>query len=817
MLGFLCSQIKTMNTLYPSKLKKISGIISFLLFSFIYSSAQTGELKGWIHTSDHKPAASVNVQLKELKKGVVSAPDGSYQFTNLKEGRYTVIVSFAELQTIEKSVEIKAGETITTDFVLQENANELNEVIVTAAKTINQKISDIGKLPVKPMDLPQSVSVIGKDVLQRQQVLQLSDALQNSTGVYIMGTTGGYQEEIAGRGLPFTSSNTFKNGVRYNNAIIPEISSVEKIEFIKGGTAILYGNVAAGGVLNIVTKKPLFENGGEISFRTGSYDFYKPSIDVYGSLNKTRTAAYRVNMSYQRAGSFRSGVSSERFYINPSFLFKLGKKTELLVEGDYLDDNRNPDFGIGAINYVIADVPRSRFLGVSWGYNKAQQGSATATVTHHFNSNWQLNGAISMQDYKAELFTAARPTTVQADGKWVRGLQKSKTNEKYYIAQVDITGKIATGKIHHTVLFGADADRYNTEAHTYVVNRYNSNSADATIRNQNIYDTINIFNPSTFNKRQDIPYLATDRITTSPINRFGIYVQDLVALSEKIKILAGVRYSYQRNERATVDTVAKGTKGSVAAYDSKAFNPRFGIVYQPVKQVSLFASYTNTFNVNTGVDSNNQALKPSIVDQFELGVKTDLLKGLLSANITLYEIINSNFAQSVIPAPLNVPAARELAGEVTSKGLEVDVATKAIHGFVFLAGYSYNETRYTKSNIYKAGERLRYNPSHTANASVFYRFGPGTLLKGLSWGVGAYYVGDRLAGRNPSTVNPNYKVIALPDYTLFDASMGYTTGKISLRVKMTNVLNKLSYNVHDDNSVNPIAPRQFAATVAYKL
>ena len=162
---------------------------------------------------------------------------------------------------------------LTYDFVLIENKNELEEIIVKATYTINERPPSIGKMNIKPMDLPQAITIIGKDVLDRQQVLHVSDALQNVNGVYLMGTTGGFQEEIAARGFSFNSSNTFKNGIRYNNAIMPEMSSVEKLKFLKGGSAILFGNVAAGGVMNIVTRKPKFEHGGEISFRTGSYDF----------------------------------------------------------------------------------------------------------------------------------------------------------------------------------------------------------------------------------------------------------------------------------------------------------------------------------------------------------------------------------------------------------------------------------------------------------------------------------------------------------------------------------------------------------------
>ena len=393
------------------------------------SSASAVALKGVVRTSDGKPAAFVNVQLKETKQGTMTNDFGEYFFYNIPEGRYNVIVSYVGLKTIQSEIEIKKGEIAVYDFVLIENKNELEEIIVKASYTINEKTSSIGKMNIKPMDLPQAITIIGKDVLERQQVLHISDALQNVNGVYLMGTTGGFQEEIAARGFSFGSANTFKNGIRYNNAIMPEMSGVERLEFLKGGSAILYGNVAAGGVMNIVTKKPKFEHGGEISFRTGSYDFYKPTVDLYGSLNKKQTVAFRINTTYEKANSFRDVVKSERFYINPSFLIKLSSRTELLVETDYLTDNRTPDYGTGAINYTVADVPRNTFLGVDWGYNKTSQATANATLTHHFTNNWQLRTVAGYQNYKNDLFAAARPNSnsyfIQSNGTWIRGLQKT--------------------------------------------------------------------------------------------------------------------------------------------------------------------------------------------------------------------------------------------------------------------------------------------------------------------------------------------------------------------------------------------------------
>ncbi len=809
---------------FMDKTGKIALLILTQLLLIFAVSAQNGAVKGIVHTSDGKPAAQVNVQLKEIKKGTVTESDGSYIINGIAPGKYTLIVSFVGLQTVQHPIEIGANENSPIDFTLLENENQLTEIVVTSMRSMNEKPALIGKMPVKPMDLPQSVMVIGKDVLERQQALHLSDVLQNVNGVYLMGTTGGFQEEIAARGFAFGSSNTFKNGIRYNNAVLPELSSVEKVEFLKGGSAILFGNVAAGGVMNIVTRKPKFDRGGEISFRTGSYDFYKPSLDIYGSLNQKKTAAFRLNSTYEKAGSFRDFVESERLYVDPSLLFKLSNKTDLLIEADYLTDNRTPDYGTGAINYEVAPVPRNTFLGVDWGYNKVSQTTANVTVTHQLRENWQLKVVTGYQKYNSDLFAAARPNQnsyfIQSNGDWIRGLQKSNSEEDYYLVQADLTGKFSTGKVAHTLLFGADADRYKTEATTFVTNAYNNALANTSIKGKNIYDTINVFKPynSSFTKRNDIPYLAPSLLTTSPVNRMGVYVQDLVSLTDKVKLLAGVRFSVQQNDKASVDTLAKATRGFISSYTSKAFNPRLGLVYQPTKKLALFASYTNNFSPNTGVDTFNAPLKPSILDQYELGVKSDLFKGLLSINLTGYMIVNSDFALSVVNPPASVPAAKELVGEVTSKGVEVDITTKPVYGFNFIAGYSYNDTRYTKSNSHassvKEGDRLRYNPAHTANASIYYAFNPYSRFHGFSLGLGAFYVGDRVAGRNNTATNPTYKLMALPDYVLFDVSAGYTTGIYSVRAKVTNLANKLSYNVHDDNSVNPIAPRQFAVTLA---
>ena len=789
-----------------------------LMFGVSESFAQGTTLKGHVYTNDGKPAAHVNVLIKEIKRGTASLEDGTFILDNLKEGSYTLIISCVGLQTLERSLHCGTNQVCEIDFTLKENETELREVVVTGSKGLNEKPVSVGKVLIDPMDLPQSTTVIGKTILDRQQTLRLSDALMNVNGVYVYGTTGGSQEEIGGRGYAFNSSNTFKNGARYNNGIMPEMSGLEKVEVIKGSAAILFGNVAAGGVLNLVTKKPRFDQGGEFSFRAGSYDFYKPAIDLYGPI--TKHIAYRVNTSFEKARSFRDEVSSERYYVNPSLLFKLGKKTDILVEADYLQDKRTSDFGTAAINYEIVDLPRSRFLGVQWSYYKTNQSTLTTTTTHRINDNWKLNNILSFQESNFELFGTTRPNAsgqmVQSNGDWIRGLQRSKTNEKYYLAQLDLTGQFKTGGMKHTLLVGADADRYITNADAFVY-------TNPAIGNKNIYDTINVFKLTKFSQRNDIPNLTSTTLTHTPINRIGVYVQDLVALTEKIKLLAGVRFSYQETGGGYIYNYQNKSETKTDKLSDRAFSPRLGLVYQPTKDISIFSSYSNSFTLNTGTDVNLNPLAPSYIDQYEAGVKSELFGKMLSANITLYQIVNSNLAQmSLTDAngnPNNNANIKELAGEVTSKGLELDLMSKPIHGFSFIAGYSFNETKYTKSNTYIVGSKLRYNPQHTANASVYYNFNDRSFLKGFNAGILGYYVGERVAGRSTRVQVPSdtYKLMPIPEYFQFDFSVGYTVRQLSLRAKLSNIFNQLSYYVHDDNSINPIAPRQISVTAAVKL
>lgn len=700
--------------------------------------------------------------------------------------------------------------TFEEDYALENDSikikkYKLQEVVVTGTQKDNPV--SIGKTNIKPMDLPQASSVVTSETLKNQQVNSISDILKNANGVYIMGTTGGYQEEIASRGFSLSSSNTFKNGIRYFNGMSTETSGLERVEFLKGSAAMLFGNVSPGGVLNLVTKKPIYKLGGEVGFNFGSFNTFKPSFDVFNSIGKNKNAAFRINASYQNAESFRNFVASERLYINPSFEIKLTPKTKLLVETDYTKDSTTPDFGAGIIDYKIVSIPRNRFLGVSWGKYDSQQVSNTITINHNINNNWSLNFVNGIRYYDTELFSNNRPNsgsngTIKPNGDWNRSIQRNKAKDNYFLQQVDLKGLFSTGNIKHNVLIGTDVENFKTTTTAY-------NQASN-------YDTINIFENYNPTNEPAIPTLSINTITQAPVSRFGIYLQDLISFTDKIKLLAGVRYSYQ-DTRSNVLKYSDGTITPSKNYDG-AFSPRVGIIYQPSKNHSLFATYSNSFDINIGQDESGKALEPSIVDQYEIGIKNKLFKDKLYLNVTAYQISNDKFYQQSLANGNSYSYIKVLTGKVRSQGIEVDLTANPVKELTLIAGYSYNETKFLDSDYYISGSQLRYNPKNTANLSANYEVLSGKL-KGINVGLISTYFGERYAGRSTriQVINDNRQLIYLKDFIQVDATLGYTFKQFRISAKLSNIFNELNYNVHDDNSLNPIAPRNYAIALNYKF
>lgn len=219
-------------------------------------------------------------------------------------------------------------------------------------------------------------------------------------------------------------------------------------------------------------------------------------------------------------------------------------------------------------------------------------------------------------------------------------------------------------------------------------------------------------------------------------------------------------------------------------------------------------------------------LKPSIVDQFEAGIKNELLDGRLTANLSVYHIVNSNFAQmapfKADGSPNTDTNVKEFTGQTTSDGLEIDINGNLSKNFYFMTGYGYNYMRYTQTSLVKGspieGERLINNPAHTANATLFYTFDL-PQLRGLKLGASAFYTGARNGGNNNTYgQTPEFnRLIPLSGFTTVDVSAGYTYRKVSVLGKISNFTNELNYLIHDRYSIMPIPPRQFVTTLSYRF
>lgn len=702
------------------------------------------------------------------------------------------------------------------DTIKNKKGQILKEIVITGNKP--QKPVSASRSGIKPMDLPQSVQVIGSDIIEQQQVIRLSDVVKNANGVYVGSARGGAQESLFSRGYNMANNNMFKNGFRFSSGTMPEASSLEKVEILKGSAALLYGNVAPGGILNMVTKTPLFTSGGQVSMQMGSHAFYKPTVDFYGPLNNY--IAYRVTASYEDSESFRNEIKNKRYYINPSVLFKVSEKTQITLQGDYLNYDWVPDFGTGIIGKEYAKTPRSSYFGAPWANGKTIQTSVTAMINHNINDDWKLNFNTSLQNTDRASIAIER-IQPDANGVWKRPLGRTKAKEQIIAEQLSIQGNFKTGSIKHQLFTGVDFDNTFSSSNAY------------TFVGGSTYDTVNIFdfNPT----RTDIPDSDITKITNTTTNRFGVYAQDLISLTEHFKVLAGIRWSWQESQADTYDL----TKNPVAYTEGaknvdQAFSPKVGVVYQPNRNLSFFTSYSNSFIPNTGTDVNYNTLKPSIVDQYEIGIKKDFWRGILSTNVTVYQITNSNLAQmaefKADGVTLNSDALiKTLNGETKSKGVELDITAKPIEGLNIMAGYSYNDMRYSKTSGLNQspveGDRLVNSPKNTANLSFFYTLQSG-LLKGVSVGAIGNYIGNRFGGWNDRYIkdpnNPNNLIIedreiAMEGYTTIDASLGYTWKKFSILCKLSNITNELNYTVHENYSVNPIAPRQVMTSIKYKF
>ncbi|MEH1832774.1 MAG: TonB-dependent siderophore receptor [Nostoc sp.] len=629
-------------------------------------------------------------------------------------------------------------------------------------------------------DIPASIQIVPRQVLEDQRAERLQDALENLGITQSTNFGGAALSQFIIRG--FEQRGYFRNGSLDNYSVTPvDLANVERVEVLKGPASVLFGQGAPGGIINLITKQPLSEPYYAAEFTAGSYDFYRPTLDFSGPLNSDKTLLYRLNVAYQNAGSFRDFVDSERIFIAPSLTWKISANTKLNFDFEYLNLDAVFDRGIPALGNRPAPIPISRFLGFPQAYQHTTLYKGGYTLEHRFSDNWQLRNALFITSIKAGDRYANPSDSPLTDNRF---LERDFTNDRFptdnYNLQTEVTGKFATGSINHQSLIGLELNR---------------NTGPYIVRSAEL-PPIDIFNPD-YNTAipTGLPIGFNTQFNT---NSLGLYLQDQITLLDNLKLLVGGRFDFTGQENKNTLT------GDNISQSDHAFSPRVGLVYQPIPPISLYASYSRSFVLNIGTSVDGSTFDPERGTQYEVGVKADL-SNKVSATLAAYHITKSNV---LTPDPNN-PNFSIQVGEQRSQGIELNVAGEILSGLKIIGSYGYTDAEITRDNLFAVGNRLYNVPKNAASLWTTYEI-PKGKLQGLGFGLGLYYVGDRQGDFENSVV--------LPSYFRTDAALYYKHNNWKAAINIKNLFDEKYYeNAQSRNIIYPGAPLTVLGTISVEF
>jgi iron complex outermembrane recepter protein len=637
-------------------------------------------------------------------------------------------------------------------------------------------------------DIPQSIQVIPRQVIDDQKVQRISDVLRNVSGV-IAKPTNSTADTYTIRG--FDTTENLRNGFRQDSFTgFTDTANIERVEVLKGPASVLYGQLEPGGVVNYVTKQPLSEPYYSAEFTAGSYSYYRPSIDISGPLNPDKSVLYRLNVAYENSGGFRDFADTEVFTIAPSLTVKFSENTTLNIEYEYINRKNNYDLGLLPIKESF-DFPISFNFGEPNDSYKLEGSRVTAILNHRFNQDWQFKSGYSAQIVDTQR-SNVQPLDFQnpfeADGRNVlRRYNQVADYSREFSWQNDLIGKFNTGSIEHQLLLGVEFGRsvfgfpFRISYDVAPLDFYNPVYGAAI--------------PTTFDEG-----FQEERTT----NRVGLYLQDQIALSPNFKLLVGGRFDFVRLKNESVADLINNSDPTTTRRYYEAFSPRVGLVYQPIKPLSLYASYTRAFKPDEfSITADGSPLEPQKGTQYEVGIKGEFFDGKLAATLAAYEITKTNVATTDI----NNPDFSIAAGEVKSRGIELDVTGEILPGWNVIASYAHNDTYVSEDNSLPVGQRLSNAPRNSASLWTTYEIQKGNL-KGLGIGAGLFFVGDREA------TLPN--TITIPSYIRTDATIFYKQPNYQLGLSFKNLFDTKYYD-SQGFLLSPGAPFTVLGTVSIKL
>ena len=642
-------------------------------------------------------------------------------------------------------------------------------------------------LPLR--DIPASVKVIPRAVIDEQQALRLDQAVRNASGVIF--TDGGEGTNFSSRGFGIT---TFRDGWRRTeftegdlNRAEQDTYNVERIEVLKGPASALFGRSNSGGLINIVTKRPLASPVAQVNLTAGSFDLRRATVDIGNALAPDSGVAVRLNAGYEESNSFRDLVESRRELFAPSLSWRLDRTTTVTVFGEYASVRQTPDVGLPRQgNEILPGLPFSRFLGEPSTDRDDSEVRDARLLVEKEAGDWSFKAALRKGAIEnASFFT--RGAALRADGRTLdRAIIDSGFKSEDTMLQLEALGKLQFWSLAHRVTLGVDAGTRET---TSLFNSARANEID-------------IFDPV---------YGRTGPAPTATFFRFsqrlkqdlsGAFAHDTISLGERWKVALGLRLDRFKQAPST------GNPGALPTREYSRTSPRAGLVYQPQPYLSWYVAYDKSFQVPNGfpLQFGGAPLEPQRATLQEAGLKTEWLGGRLISTAAVYRIDRTN----VGTRDLQNPGFQVAIGEQRSEGFELDVSGEVAPGWKLIAGYGYTDAEIVRDNAVAPGKMPPGVPRHAASLWTSYEFQGGDF-KGLGVGAGAYYLSERQGDAN--------NTFQVPSYTRIDATVFYKLNRaLTARFNVYNLTDReLLLNPTRAPFFMPDAPRRYLATLEWKF
>nr|WP_245711335.1 TonB-dependent siderophore receptor [Paracidovorax valerianellae] len=658
-----------------------------------------------------------------------------------------------------------------------ENAPQLSTVEIvgrTESGAYHAEEAAGAKTDLPLRELPQSVRVVTRQAIDDLGATRLDDVLDYVGGVSRQNNFGGLWDNIAIRGLPGnenTGMATLMNGFSSNRGFNAprDLAGVERIEFLKGPAAALYGSSEPGGTLNIVSKRPLWKAANSVEGSVGSQGLKRGAFDSTGPIGEN--FAYRLNVAAEDRNSFRDHVSSERRVVAPAFTWKLGRDTVLEYAGEFLRHATPLDRGVVAVNNQLGTIPRSRFLGEPGdGDVTLENQTHQFILSHEWTPQWRSRLGLSYRETSVQGFST-EASALQANGLLSRQRRFRDFASDDIALQAEIQGTVETGSIAHELLFGMESFKFHMDT---LMLRANPTAAAPY--------AIDIQAP-TYGQTRPTPLPNTDTLERQRNTAF--YFQDAIKLAPQWRLVGGVRVDQYKQ------SLENRRNGSTVHQDPSATSPRIGLSWLPSAQWTVYANAGRSFRPNVGSDSAAQAFDPETGRSLEVGAKWESADQRMGATAALFDIRKRNVLTS---DPLN-SGYSVAAGEVQSRGLELDFAGQVTARWRVNASLVLNDVEITRDNTLEVGGRLLNVPKVNGSVLAVYE---NAFDNGQRYGIGGgvTHVGRRLGqARTQAEADAGSAAFDLPSYrTAKLVAYWRVTPAVRLTLDVDNVFDTTYYS-----------------------